>query len=201
MSNEITLAVNGGVFARMVGNVAMCAETNSALPSLCVVNIELTPGNVRLVATDRYVCGLVDIPNSDISVQREVPVNAKELVKTLKSVGDRDLDVTIGEERVTFTWREGSVSLPIEPYKFPAYRDVLESLNYGEPSEESERLFEPKYLKLLGSIKLGKPRLSTMLPKVKLTYHAQSGKPVLARVFHEESDIESYTIYLMPKRS
>lgn len=194
------IRLNVESLARVVANVATCAETNRTLPALCAVYVSRNPdsGLVELAATDRYRLAVATF-SADAVCEGETPVlvDAKSLQAALAMVAK-----TCGKSRmVSIDFESGVIDfgqgeLPIEKlsYSFPNWRDgllpeITESLPGGVFPIASESLAA------LAKFKFSKHQVNESW----VIRFTGDGKPFAAER-QDTADNIAYRVWVMPRK-
>lgn len=187
--------------ARVVGNVAVCADTDRFMHNLCSVYVSRDPesGLVELAATDRYRLAIATF-SADAVCEGETPVlvDAKSLQAALAMVAK-----TCGKSRmVSIDFESGVIDfgqgeLPIEKlnFSFPNWRDgllpeITESLPGGVFPIASESLAA------LGKFKFSKHQANESW----VIRFTGDGKPFAAER-KDTADNIAYRVWVMPRLS
>lgn len=179
--------------ARVIGNVALGAETNTTMPSLCSIYFRRREtGEIELASTDRYRLVVATIGSDLGKGDGQYLVNAKSFVSSLslavKSSAKNSL-ITIDLAESVIKFGESTIAFETLPYKFPDYDSTMPSVTDQLPSGVFTVVSES--LALLGKIKFDKRDTSAWT----IRFNGDT-KPALAE--RNDSDI-TYRVWVMPK--
>lgn len=103
---------------------AVCEDPDQ--PRVNGVYLDSEPGQVRLVATDRYRLATSTVPTSAAtSLQLLLPVTAVDELLAAEPTGD--LDIEVGDGSITISGDAATVRAQVQDVDFPSYRRWLDT--------------------------------------------------------------------------
>lgn len=107
--------------------ILFAASTDENRPVFTGVLIEITEGNLRLVATDTHRLALREEKVNDILENVSVIIPGKTLNELSRVIGtpDRSVDISLGDNQVIFSMEDTSLVSRLIEGQFPNYRQVI----------------------------------------------------------------------------
>lgn len=120
---EGSLGIDGEALSNAINQVVVAASGDAARPILTGVLFEPTETGVRLVATDSYRLALRDVEGLTLEEIGLVP--ARGLKELSRSIGAKEMQVSVGTREVVFGSQRGSLTLRLIEGSFPKYGSLL----------------------------------------------------------------------------
>lgn len=128
---RVVVTVDGAELATALRHVAPVASTDD--PPLQVVLLDLSPGTITAVATDRYRLARWSVPTAEAHTPDRRVVLATERVTEVAALLERSAAATLAVDANGLTVGDaGSVTvIATEPDRFPAYRLIMPPAETG----------------------------------------------------------------------
>lgn len=105
-------------FKKIVSQTAFAASTKEVRPVLTAINAKTVDGNIEFVGTDSYRLSKKTYAlNEDVSFNANIPV--KSLTEVSKMIETGDIEVTISNNKVVFTYKNTNVYSRLIAGDFP----------------------------------------------------------------------------------
>jgi len=193
-----TVTLNAIALDHLLGGAALAAHKQEDLPGLNGIRIELSPGKVRAVATDRYRLFMGDYESETITDSAALMISLKDAEKVRKFLAPivknriivKDVTVTFDtvSDTLSLSHFTGSMSTRLDSYRtFPQYEHLFPTEFAGVDAISLSPKFLADFAKIPG---LDKDTL------IKFRINA-ANRPVMATI---NTDLVAWHLLLMPMR-
>ena len=121
-----SVTVKAGEFADGLKQVIVAASKDEARPILCGVLLSATETGLRFVATDSYRLALRDVEGlSMLKAGTSVLVPAKGLSEVQRLLSTSDVEVILGERKVSFQVDNTTITMRLIEGEYPNYEQLI----------------------------------------------------------------------------